>query len=161
MLAKKPNHLLLRFSDNLYKVNTISEHKELIEDQGAVWFGKIGIPIAEFRIALLKKQIEQKIPTYLILVQNKSGKYQIHRGNIVDITRSCPQKEAELIPNYYTTHKLSRLMNSWIKISNLDELDANYLASIKGIESVDDMLTTLKTSNAGMFYVKEIASHFS
>ena len=48
MKSKTPAHILVRFSDSLLKDrNTITEHTQIIQREGAVWFGKMGSPVSQ------------------------------------------------------------------------------------------------------------------
>ena len=75
MKQKKPTHLLIRFSDRLLESRrTIDEHQEVIEKEGAVWFGKMGQPISQNAIDKLNKQVTENIPTYIYLVRGNRRK---------------------------------------------------------------------------------------
>ena len=156
MKSKKPFHLLLRFSDNLYNINTILEHIGIINEYGSVWYGKVGVPFSKIKIEDMRKQIYDSLDTYLFLVQKKNKNYILYRANIIDFSRSFPTTEMKLIPNYYETHNLYGYISSWVKISDIVEMESNYLRSIQSISSVSDMLSTLNTSMAAMFYVRNI-----
>ena len=151
---KRPVHLLIRFSDNLFAVgDAIAKHQEVIDQQGKVWFGKLGTPIAQKAIDSINLQIEKKIPTFLYLVKGNRRKSTFYKARIIMASSDFPKKEKEFIPAYYFEKKIVRQMKSWIKILNIELLTEDEIKSLRVKSSVLDIEETLFRSSAGLFYV--------
>src|SRR3989442_11376911 len=102
MSTGKLIHLAVRYSDKFMSVSsTIEKHNELITRRGAVWFGKVGKPLAQRRIDQFHKQIEQGNKTYLYLIQKSKNIYEVYQCDVVQMARSVPEHEEDLVPDYY------------------------------------------------------------
>lgn len=153
-LEKRPTHLLVRFSDNLFDVgDAIAKHQEVIDQQGNVWFGKLGTQIAQKAIDAINTQIEKKIPIFLYLVKGNRRKSTFYKSRIIMASSVFPKKEKESIPVYYFEKKIVKQMKSWIKISDIELLTDDEIKSLRVKSSVLDIEETLFRSSAGLFYV--------
>ena len=111
MKQKKPTHLLIRFSDRLLeKRRTIEEHQKVIENEGAVWFGKMGQPIAQNSIDKLNKQIDDNIPTYIYLVKGNRRKPSAFISDLIIASKTIPEEEMDLISSYYKELEIFRFI---------------------------------------------------
>jgi len=91
MINAKPIHLLIRFSDNLFKVgDVISMHDQVINRQGAVWFGKLGIPIAQRHIDKINLQCKDGIPSFLFLVKGNRRKSTFFKAGMLFLSLDFP-----------------------------------------------------------------------
>jgi len=156
-----PLHLVIRFSDTMFDVgDVVSNHNEVADKHGAVWFGKLGGTLSLSRIEWLNKQIAQKIPTYLYLVKGNRKKSTPYKAGILAVSRDFPKKEKVLIPPYYGEKKLLKHMNAWVKVGHIEQLEMSDLKSLKAISSVFPIEETLVRSSSGYFLVHESKSIF-
>jgi hypothetical protein len=156
-----PLHLVIRFSDTMFDVgDVISIHNGVVEQQGAVWFGKLGGTLSLSRIDLLNKQIEKKIPTFIYLVKGNRKKSTPYKANVVAVTRDFPKKEKALIPSYYSEKKLLKYMSVWFKVEHIEQVEMSDLKNLKTINSIFPIEETLARSSSGYFLVHESKSIF-
>jgi hypothetical protein len=157
MSQTKALHLIVKYGNQLAKGrNTISEHRHVLREHGAVWFGKIGPGIGKRTIEAMIKQINGGKPAYLFLFQ-RSGleHFNIHRGKIVTIAEIRPRDEELLIPAYYTTCGFEWQMKLWIKLSSLVRVSAEHLANYHTASSGKKALHTVSRSMASVFVIAE------
>ena len=156
-----PLHLVIRFSDTMFEVgDVISLHNQIVDEHGAVWFGKLGGTLSLSRIEMLNKQIAQKIPTYIYLVKGNRKKSTPYKAGIVAVSRDFPKKEKALIPPYYVEKKLLKFMNAWVKIGHIEQVEMADLKNLKTINSIFPLEETLTRSQSGYFLVHESKSIF-
>lgn len=153
-----PFHLVVRFSDTMFSVgDVVAEHNAVVSKYGAVWFGKLGNPLSQSRVALLSKQIEHSIPTFLFLVKGNRRKSTAFRSNLLLVSREFP-KERNLIPPYYEEKMLIEFMKVWMKIGKIDTIEISDMRSLKAINSIFPIAETLIRSSSGYFLVHESKS---
>lgn len=156
MKPNTPTHLLIRFSDRLLEnKGTIEEHQKVIDEAGAVWFGKMGQPISQNAIDKLNKQVEEGIPTFIYLVKGNRRKPNAYISNLVLASKTIPEEEKDLIPPYYKELEILRFIKFWVKVTNLHEIDLKDLTKMGVASSVYPLLETLVKSSSGHFYIKE------
>jgi hypothetical protein len=150
-------HLLMRFSDKLgFSGDTIEAHAAVIEKLGVTWFGKMGKTLGRDKIDQINLQCEKKIPTFLFLVQKtKSKGYQTYRGNIVQIARELPSKQARYVPKYYEERKIVEYIRLWTKISKLKAVATTSINEMVVASSRSPALVTLNRSMAALFVVRK------
>src|SRR5712691_6376063 len=103
-------HLVARFSDRLFRVgNVVQRHQRVVEEYGAVWFGKFGQPVGGSTADLLRPP---SVATwaYLFLVQTGNSGTRVFRGPILDVTFEPPCNELRLVPKDYGELNLTRLI---------------------------------------------------
>src|SRR5258706_15694251 len=123
MEEDKPIHLVVRFSDKTTSVaNTITLHNDVIDRYGAVWFGKIGRPLAPDRIKKFNIQVERNISTYLYLIQTIKRNYDIYRCTVAQMTRSLPENEEQLVPEYYSFRGIRQHIQFWVKLTDTSHI---------------------------------------
>lgn len=151
-----PLHLVIRFSDTMFDVgDVVANHNEVVDQHGAVWFGKLGGTLSFSRIELLNKQIEKKIPTFIYLVKGNRKKSTPYKADILSLSRDFPKKEKALIPTYYAEKKLLKFMNAWVKIGHIEQVEISDLKNLKTINSIFPLEETLARSQSGYFLVHE------
>lgn len=156
MENSEPIHILIRYSDKLFHVkNSIGIHKKIISKYGAVYFGKVGKPLASSFINTLNKQINEKIKTDLILVEKVSEGYQVFTAPLLKVTREYPDKEKKIIPDYYFDGNLFSSITLWLKIKSIKQIEFETLRNFKALSSINLIPETLATSIAGMFIIKK------
>jgi len=152
--SKRPIHLLIRFSDNLFAVgDAIGRHQKVIRERGYVWFGKLGTPIGQKAIDGFNAQIEQGTPTNLYLVKGNRKQSTFYKAKIISLSNEIPKKEKDVIPSYYFEKKIVKQMRSWVKITDIQFLEPDEIKSLRVKSSVLDIEETLFRSSAGLFYV--------
>ncbi len=137
------------------KKRTIEEHQKVIEQEGAVWFGKMGQPISQNAIDKLNKQVEDNIPTYIYLVKGNRRKPKAYVSDLVVASKTIPEEEMCLIPPYYKELKIIQFIKFWAKVTNLHEIDLKDLTKMGVVSSVYPLMETLVKSSSGHFYIKE------
>jgi hypothetical protein len=156
-----PLHLVIRFSDTMFSVgDVVSLHNDVVDQHGAVWFGKLGGTLSQSRIDMLNKQIEQKIPTLLYLVKGNRRKSTPYKAEILAVSRDFPKKEKTLIPAYYGKKKLLKFMNAWVKVGHIEQVEMVDLKNLKTINSIFPIEETLVRSSSGYFLVHESKAIF-
>lgn len=126
----RPLHFMLRYSDKITKVDTLSEHKKILAENGAVWFGKFGAGASMKIINTAKAAIGHEEDCILYLI--KGRKYTV-KAKIVDICGSslndsgvfCP--DANLVPSYYRKKKCSL----WFKITEMKSIGDDDIRSLR------------------------------
>lgn len=155
MTNKNTRHLAIRYSDNLLaNVDTIVEHKKILEKYGYVWIGKAGRPLAIQNIELLCSEIEKGHPTYLFLVTKGCKGYIFHRADILDVRQDLPNKERKKVPVYYRPPRFSPWVRLWLKVKRIVKLDTKSTRRIIVYSSGQPLTTALTTSMSGLFLVK-------
>ena len=158
MERKYPIHLLIRFSDSLFSAgDVISLHRQVIKEKGAVWFGKLGTPIAQRHIETINQQVEDKLPSYLFLVKGNRRKSTFYRATIQTLSAILPKNEKDMIPKYYFDLKIVKHMKFWAKLSDIKPIDEIEIQNIQVIGSVLEIGETLVRSSSGHFVVREIS----
>lgn len=156
MINTKPIHLLIRFSDNLFKVgDVIYMHNEVINRQGAVWFGKLGTPIAQRHIDKINFQCKDGIPSFLFLVKGNRRKSTFFKAGVLFLSLDFPSEEQQLIPQYYFNKKITSQIKFWAKLSDISPLEPGELKMQKVAGSVLEINETLFRSSSGHFIVQE------
>jgi len=150
---KQPIHLLLRFSDNIYKGGTIAAHQEVIDQYGAVWFGKMGSTVSQVHIDKLNQQVEENIPTYVYLVKGNRRKSTYYISTLLLASKTLPDDEARLVPRYYADLNISKYVKFWVKLGDFGILEAAELNKMKVASSVLPIGETLYKSSSGHFII--------
>jgi hypothetical protein len=156
MKMKYHVHLLLRFSDSLLKTgDTITAHTQVIEREGAVWFGKMGATVSQHNIDVLNDQVKKNIPTYVYLVKGNRRKSSAYRGKLVVASKTIPIEEQHLAPQYYEELDIRQYMKFWVKLSEIIPIDMAELQKMRVSSSVLPIQETLVKSSSGHFVIVE------
>ena len=156
MKTDKPVHLLIRFSNSLLKTgDTIDEHNKVVEQKGAVWFGKMGSTVSQKHIDVLNEQIEKGVPTYLYLVKGNRRKSTFYKAELIYASKSLPDEEKDLVPTYYQELDIPRFVKFWAKIGTITPADPADLRQLKVASSVFPISETLAKSSSGHFIICE------
>lgn len=125
-------HLLLKFNDNIYNVNTIAEHKRVLQNQRSVIWGLIkpdpdSKSIASQKQQQLIEQIRDGIPTYAFLASH--GKIT-HKATVTQLySNEAVMSRQHLVPEYYRKD-LARCVLGF-EFSSIIEMDSNESVQIK------------------------------
>lgn len=146
----------MRFADGFLSVkDTIKHHQEVLRRRRAVQIGKLGRTLSSARAALVNKQCEMGVRTYLFLVQKLKNQYQVYRGRIVNVTYELPQDEKPLIPDYYDELNITSQVSVWIKLSSLMNSSMHDLAKYRIASSKKSVRNAIRSSMAAMFIIEE------
>jgi len=97
-------HLIIKFNDNVYNVNTIKKHEKVESEHGSVIWGIIkpkpnSVAMGQKRIDRINNQINNGIETYAFMA---SGGKIVGGANILRILDNNQVKNSkELVPTYY------------------------------------------------------------
>ena len=138
---------VLRFSDK-NNINTIKEHKEILNQKGYVWYGKIGI-------TPLKKYFDEHLKddsTLVLLTQ--PGNYYV--AECVEYSLDKPGKDD--YPNYYDAVEFSGFkFSSWYKLISITEVtNKDVLENVVIKSSGNYLRSALQGSMSPMFKAKTI-----
>lgn len=159
-MTDKPLHLVVRFSDTMFHVgDVVGLHNNVVDEHGAVWFGKLGQTISQKRVDLLNKQIEKQILTHLYLVKGNRKKSTVYKATLYAILKKQPEEEA-LIPSYYEEKGLVEFMKVWMRIGKIELIDFSQMSILRAINSINPIKETLGLSSSGYFLVQESTSLF-
>lgn len=130
---------------------TIAAHEAVIEENGFVWFGKMGARIGGARANALLSQLEQGVDTPLILVRARVNGRTVHRCHVQRISLEAPPAdERGAIPDYYRNR---RDVGVWFRVSQIQQIDSRWLSHVKVSSSQRPLPETLASSVASFFYV--------
>ena len=154
-MSVPPFHLVVRFSDTMFGVgDVIALHNTVVAQHGAVWFGKLGQTLAQSRMDMLNKQLEDGVPTFLYLVKGNRRKSIAYRAPLLQVAKS-PPAETALIPAYYAQKDLLQYMKAWMKVGQIAPIEMSAMNTLKAISSVFPISETLVRSSSGYFLVRE------
>ncbi len=135
---KEAMHLILKYKDNIYRVDTIKEHKKVEEVNGKVIWGIIkpketSPKMDKKKIAILKEQISKGVNTY-VFTSNGNITYV---GDIIDILETQEViKKKDLVPSYYHSD-LNRCV-AGVVLKNLKKMDKEFRNNIVRYGTEDD-----------------------
>jgi len=157
MTTKSPKHLLLRFSDTLLKSgDTITAHNQVIQHEGAVWFGKMGSPVSQHNMDILNDQVNQGVITFVYLVKGNRKKSIAYRARLIIASQTLPVMENHLVPPYYAELNIPQYVKFWVKLSEIIPIDMVELQKMQVSSSVLPIQETLAKSASGHFLVREV-----
>lgn len=152
--AKNAQHVVVRFSDSLYKgIDTIREHELVIKEKGSVWFGKVGRSLAQPKMRILNDQIERNITTYLFLVHRRKGGYGWKKATLERVALTVPRNEKSLVPAYYKKHRIDGQSSIWFKVSKISNPSQPDIQKCHVVSSNKPIGETLYKSMYAMFMV--------
>lgn len=103
--------IALRFGEHFSpECGTITAHQKLIDEQGYVWYGKMGNPVATRIVEELKAQEEIKI---LLVNSGKADRYWAH---VSEIQKETPDLNG--IPEYY--RNMTEKFKTWFKVTSFE-----------------------------------------
>ena len=114
--------IALRFSDRFApNEGTIKVHQELIDKNGSVWFGKLGLPVSEKAVSYILSNDQPRI----LLIH--SGKAERYWAYVRTIQRACPPKE--MIPSYYRNDV--EQFHTWFQVCSFEKAENDILSKFK------------------------------
>ena len=151
-----PVHLVMRFSDRLFRVgNVIERHEAVIDEKGATWVAKLGRPVGRGRTDSMNQQIDSGVATRLYLVQTKRSGIDIHRAEILRLCRGCPTDFAEMAPDYYAELGYAESAQTWVLVTHLAPVAPNMLVDVRIASSGQPLRDALRSSMSSLFFVTD------
>jgi MoxR-like ATPase len=145
---KEVMHLILKYNDSIYNVETIKKHQNLIDSHGKVIWGVIkpnqnSPKISNSRIEIIKEQIANGVKTYAFMA-TKGG--IVAQGEIKDILGTEEVlKNKNFVPKYYHSD-LDRCI-AGIFLQNIDNVKNDILNSLVRYGSEDDNVAVGNQTN--------------
>ncbi len=125
-------HVILKYNDNIYNVDTIKKHYEVLKRNGKVIWGiikpNVNSPgVAATRVNKIKSQIASGENVYAYLVTTGEIKA---RGNIIDVLYNVEvENNSHLVPEYY--HKdLERCVAGFV-FDNIEHIDPSVINNLQ------------------------------
>lgn len=110
----------LRFAENFAPVcGTIAAHREVIDEKGFVWYGKLGSPISA---KVAGEILVEDDPRILLIHSGGSERWWAH---VEVIKRETPEPSG--IPDYYRSR--SDDFSCWLKVTRFERADAKVMSS--------------------------------
>lgn len=129
-------HIVLKYNDNIYNVNTIKEHAEILSIHGKVIWGiikpNINSPgMAAIRINKIKTQIDDGEDVFAYLATGGEIKA---RGKIIDILSNYEVVNNDyLVPKYY--HKDLGKCIAGVSFSEIEPISSSVINSLQKFDS--------------------------
>ena len=135
--------LALRFSDNFAPQEvTIQIHKNLISQNGFVWYGKLGAPISAKTASII---MNNEIPKILLIHSGRQNRYWAY---VQEIKWDVP--ETSMFPPYYE-EKLESF-KTWFKITKIENAGKDVMAKCQ-VKSSGAMLSEASKKSMSPFFV--------
>lgn len=120
----EPLHLVMKWSEER-RPGTVSEHMNVAERAGAVWWGKFGTPgttaMSNARIDAIRSQLAAGVETHCYLYRRDEA----WRTHLLDITADPTAVDPGRLPGYYTTSDA----NLFLLLAEFEPLEPAWLAS--------------------------------
>jgi 5-methylcytosine-specific restriction protein B len=129
---KQTMHIVLKYNDNVYSVDTIAKHREVLNENNKFIWGiikpKAESPgISKDKISQIKNQIASGKDTYAYFVTG--GRIKA-KGKIIDIlTNEEVISKPNLVPNYYRTD-LNRCI-AGVLFSSLEDENSDIISELQ------------------------------
>jgi hypothetical protein len=112
--------IALRYSENFAPdAGTISAHRDIIESNGYVWYGKLGAKIS----TEAKNSILTEDSPKILLIH--SGKIDRYWAYVKEILFECPE-DIENIPSYYRDNRIK--FKTWFKVTRFEKASNDVLS---------------------------------
>lgn len=135
----------LRFADKIApEEGTIKAHEAIIEANGFVWYGKLGLPLSQKAISYIKENDNPKI---LLIHSGKAARYWAY---VSDVIRSCP--EIDGIPHYY--RDIRDKFKTWFKVTRIEEAPRDIMGNCRVISSGAPLGEVSKHSMSPYFIIE-------
>ena len=152
--TRNAQHVVMRFADSMCSgVDTIREHQQVIDQEGAVWLGKIGRPLAQHKLDLLNEQIQDGTRTFIFLVQKRGRDYSWTKASLSEARRAIQASGRSLVPAYYRELGIAKSVSTWFKVTALKKATRNEVRNLHVVSSGRQISETLASSMAAIFMV--------
>lgn len=133
----------LRFADNFApEPGTIAIHRNLIEENGYVWYGKLGNPISQ---KVIQELLSQKSPRILLIHSGKTDRYW---AKVADIQRKQPCLDE--IPFYY--REQAEEFKTWFKFTDIEVAESDVMPKCK-VASSGDTLSNVSRHSLSPYFI--------
>ena len=147
---KKEISIALRFSDNFApEAGTIRCHQDLIQNNGYVWYGKLGSAVSD---KVIKTVLENDRPRILLIHSGKTDRYWAY---IEDISKSVPPEKD--IPSYYRS--MRGKFKTWFKITRLEIAPKNILSKCY-VKSSRTLLGETSKHSMSPYFIIEMENEY-
>lgn len=141
-IPERSNHICIRYSD-LKSIDCATEHKNVIDKKGYVWFGKIG---SKPRRDILDTILEEK--TNYIILKSKKDCYIC---TFEKYTEQIP--EDKNYPKYYDESFNLENFTIWFKLTSMIKVeDQDILSNIIVKSSKNPLINACNKSMASHFF---------
>jgi hypothetical protein len=150
-----PLHLILKWRLE-EEPRTIELHRDVVREQGSVWWGKLGDPnsshaaMSERVLKRLRDQLADGFATHVYLY--RPG--EVWRTDLHDITKERADTDEALIPRYYG----SNTHNLWVRLSGFERLEPSWVLTHlqpAGPRGAESPMETFLRSRSSVLYVYE------
>jgi hypothetical protein len=145
---KYKEHLIktvaLRFSDNFAPdEGTIAVHRNLIKQNGYVWYGKLGAAVSN---KVMIEIMGNDTPCILLIHSGKSSRYWA----FIDKVQHDEPKKSE-IPEYY--RDIAGKFSTWFRVTNIIDAENNVMSKCIVASSGDTLSNVSKHSMSPYFII--------
>ena len=113
--------IALRFAEKIAPPEgTIKAHENMINDNGFVWYGKMGAPISQ---KVMDDIMANSNPRILLIHSGTSKRYW---GYVSAISRELPDDNE--FPSYYNSLAKAGNFKTWFKIIKIETAPSNIMA---------------------------------
>ena len=134
----------LRYTDKFAPDNgTIGAHKEILDDKGFVWYGKMGSKISD---TVSKMILENNVPRFLLIHSGSFERYWMYIDCI-----SYKQPPTDEFPSYY--HDLASNFKTWFRVIRIEEAEKNVMSNCKVISSGSSLSEASRHSMSPYFII--------
>jgi len=147
-------HLVLKWSQTV-RPDTIERHREVAEQDGAVWWGRNSKPgatgLGAEWLSKIRSQLEAGSQT-LIFLYSSGGTW---RTRLLAITVDKDVVEPELVPAYYDPETYNSL---WVKITEFEQVDPSEITEGYVLANSGDPVTPGGLGNQTPLIIRRLSS---
>ena len=137
--------LALRFAETFAPPNgTIDAHRQIIDVQGYVWYGKLGLPVSA---KVCEQLLNEDNPRILLIHSGGINRYWAY---ISEITREMPRSGE--YPKYYG--EKADLMKTWFKVLCFEDAPKNVMGLCK-LRSSGAVLSEVSKHSMSPYFIVE------
>ena len=143
-MKSKELTVALRFADTFAPAEgTIQAHQELIDENGFVWYGKLGVAVSS---KVSSRILSNEVPRILLIHSGKTGRYWAY---VEKIQYDVPPKQE--IPAYYREN--AGVFKTWFKIIRIEEASKGILGACTVASSNRPLSEVSKSSMSPYFII--------
>ena len=134
----------LRFADTFApSEGTIQAHQDLIDENGYVWYGKLGAAVSN---KVANEILTNEVPRILLIYSGKAGRYWTYIGKI---QYEVPPKQDIL--SYYRDN--AGIFKTWFKVIRIEEAPKGILGACTVASSSRPLSEVSKSSMSPYFII--------
>lgn len=143
-MKSKENTIALRFADTFApNEGTIAAHQKMIEQQGFVWYGKLGAAVSS---RVINEIMLNEFPRILLIHSGRARRYWAY---IDKIQHEVPL--AQEIPAYYRDN--AGIFKTWFRVLRIEEAAKNVLSACIVASSKRPLSEVSKSSMSPYFII--------